>query len=204
MEQATAIWLYAPGYFGASADIENISATTGMDVRAFDGPTPTGSKYILSGQYMQAEQNFGSGDAWDPLFYIEPEEDIDFLAHYQGNEKKGSIALLTLPEGWASVYIAEPELTPALLSELLRLLEQPLYPNPAEGAYFDAVFARGDLMALHASRAGKRSLYFGHFCDVEDLLDPSIGWFQKDSVLIPLRNGETRLLWQKELQVDMP
>ena len=203
LEQACAIWMYAPGYFNDHPDVENIRMTTGMDVRAFEGPAQAGSIYLLSGHYMQAEQPFGLQELWEPLFYVEPEEDTDFLARYQAHENKGSVAILTLPEGWTSVYIAEPELTPALLSEILSLLEQHLYPNAVEGVYFDAVFARDDILSLHASRAGKRSLYFGSFYDIEDQLDADIGWFQKDAILVPLRTGETRLLLKKELRIGV-
>lgn len=202
-EQSCAIWIYAPGYFGSEPSVENISAVTGMKVRAFDAPTQSGSKYILSGgQYIQADENIGTQELWDTLFYVEPQEEVDFLAHYAGDEKKGSIAMLTLPEGWTSLYIAEPELTPALISAMLKILEQPVYPNPLERAYYDVVFARPPFIALHASRAGKRSLYLGYFCDIEDQIDPNIGWYQKDTILLPLRTGETRLFLTRALQTS--
>lgn len=200
-EQACAIWLYAPGYFGPTPSVDNISKVTGMDVKMFTEPTETGSSYLLSGQYLDSGQKFGSGEVWYPLFYVEQNEKTDFLAHYTQNEKYGSVAILTLPEGWTSVYIAEPELSPALLTEILRLLEQHVYLNPSEGIFYDTVFARKPLLTIHASKAGKRSLSFGYFCDIEDQLDPAIGWFQKENVLIPLRNGETRLLLQKEIKL---
>ncbi len=193
-EQATVIWMYAPGYVSATPDVENIAVTTGMDVRVFDAPRPGGSHYMLTGQYMQTEQHFGSRETWAPLFYIAPEENTDILARYEGEEDKGSVAILTLPEGWTSVYIAEPELSPALLCEILRLLEQPLLLSPVERPYFDAVFARNHLIAFHAHQAGKRAITFGYFCDSEDLIDPSIGWLQKDTVMLTVRTGETRLL----------
>lgn len=202
LEQACAIWLYAPGYFGTAPDTENIKATTGMDVGAFEEPTQTGSKYILSGHYMQAEQNFGTQELWTPLFYIRQGSEVDFLARYAADDNKGSIAVLTLPEGWTSLYIAEPELTPELLSELLQILEQHLYPNPVEGVYYDAVFAREPLVALHASRSGKRSLNLGGFYNIEDQLNPDIGWSQKDTIMLPMTTGETRLLRQQELPAD--
>ncbi len=203
MEQACAIWVYAPGYFGMTPDVENISATTGMKVRAFEGPTQSGSRFILSGQHLQNEQDFGTQEQWAPLFYIEKTDDVDFLARYEADEKKGSVAMVTLPEQWTSLYIAEPELSPALLSELVRILEVPLFPNTSEGIYYDAVFARGPLLAVHASQEGKRSISLNRFCNIEDQLDPRIGWFQKESILIPMRTGETRLLLQRELPVDV-
>ena len=199
-EQASAIWMYAPGYIAENADAENIAATTGMDVKRFEAPFQTGSTYLLSGQYMRAEERFGAGEVWAPAFYIAPEEETDFLARYINEENKGSIAILTLPEGWTSVYIAEPELTPALLREILQLLEQHIFLTPSERVYYDTVFARDDIVALHASQSGKRSLYFGRFYDIEDLIDPDIGWPQKDSIMLPVRTGETRILRQNPLR----
>ncbi len=192
-EQACAIWLYAPGYIAEKADAENIGATTGMDVRIFKAPFVAGSTYLLSGQFMRAEEKFGDENSWNPAFYIEPEENTDFLANYVNAKEKGSVAILTLPEGWTSVYIAEPGFNPALLCEILQLLEQHFYISPAEGIYYDTVSARDGILALHACQAGKRSINFGYYCDVVDLFDNSIGWQQKDMVLLPMQTGETRL-----------
>ncbi|HDP34933.1 MAG TPA: hypothetical protein ENN29_07475 [Candidatus Hydrogenedentes bacterium] len=199
-EQAAAIWVYAPGYVAENADAKNIAAVTGMDVRQFEAPFETGSMYLLSGQYMRAEEKFGGGDTWSPAFYIEPEEETDFLAQYVNAKDKGSVAIVTLPEGWTSVYVAEPGLTPALLCELLQILEQHIYTTPVERSYFDALFARDDIVALHASHAGKRAVYFGGFYDIQDLLDPSLGWLQKESIMLPVRTGETRILRRKPIQ----
>lgn len=202
-EQSCAIWVYAPGYFGSGPAVENISAVTGMKVKAFENPTQSGSRYILAGgQYLQADENIGTQELWDPLFYVEPSEEVDLLADYTGSEKRGSIAMLTLPEGWTSLYIAEPEVTPALVSALLKILEQPMYPNTLERAYYDVVFARPPFITLHASRSGKRSLGLGYFCDIEDQIDSNIGWYQKDNILLPLRTGETRLLLLRALQTN--
>ncbi len=200
-EEASAIWLYAPGYIDADADVANIAATTGMDVRMFEEPVEGGSAYLLSGQYMRADERFGLEEMWTPAFYIAPEEETDFLARYVHDEEKGSVAIVTLPEGWTSVYIAEPELTPALLCEILQLLELHIFSTPVERAYHDALFARGDIVALHARQSGKRSVHFGGFYDIQDLLDPDIGWPQKDSVMLSVRTGETRLLRKSPLGI---
>ncbi|MFA7692019.1 MAG: hypothetical protein GX117_04415 [Candidatus Hydrogenedentes bacterium] len=202
-EQACAIWVYAPGYFGANASVENISKVTGMSVKAFKEPAPSRSKYLLSGGvYLQNENDIGNEALWDPLFYVEPNEDVDILSHYTADNQKGSIALASFPEGWTSLYVAVPEITAPLLCTLLKILEQPLYPNPLERVYYDTVFARPPFVAIHAGRAGKRSFNFGFFCDIEDQLDAEIGWYQKDSILLSMRAGETRLLLTTPLKLD--
>ena len=78
-EEATAIWLYAPGYFGMTPGTAGISQLIGMEVSSFDEPTSGESLYILSGQYMHPEQSFGSKTLWNPLFYVRPHDDLDFL-----------------------------------------------------------------------------------------------------------------------------
>ncbi len=61
-------------------------------------------------------------------------------------------------------------------------------------AHFDAVrFGRG-LLAIHGHRSGERSIEFERMYDVYDLFDPRIGWPRTQSILLPLRPGETRLL----------
>ena len=196
-EHASAIWLYAPGYIAQNSDVENIAATTGMDVRQFEEPFETGSKFLLSGNFLQADEKFGYLKSCTPAFYIEQGEETDFLATYVHDREKGSVAILSLPEGWTSVYVAEPGLSPALLCEILLLLEQHLYLTPVDDIYYDAVFIRDDIVSLHASKTGKRSIHLGGFCDVVDLLEPAIGWSQKDRIMLPLQTGETRLLLQK-------
>ncbi|MBW7864488.1 MAG: hypothetical protein H3C30_08755 [Candidatus Hydrogenedentes bacterium] len=196
-EQSCAVWLYAPGYFNGEASVENISDITGMRVRAFDGPAQGGSVFGLSGQYLPQDAPFGAAAQWNPLFYIE-DEDADLLASYQASGR-GSVAVKTMPEGWTSVFIAEPGVTPALLAEILRILEEPLYAPPGDANYFDALYAGGGLLSVHAGQAGKRAVSLGEYCDVQDLFDPAIGWVQKESFILPLRTGETRLFSVKPM-----
>ncbi len=196
-EQSCAVWLYAPGYFNGTAGEENVSDITGMRVRAFDGPAQSGSVFGLSGQYLAQDAPFGAAASWNPLFYIE-DEDADVLAGYQASGR-GSVAVKTMPGGWTSVYIAEPGVTPALLAEILRILEEPLYAPPADTNHFDALFAGGGLLSIHAGQAGKRAVSLGEYCDVQDLFDPAIGWVQRESFILPLRTGETRLFTVKPM-----
>lgn len=196
-EQSCAVWLYAPGYFNGGDGEANVSDITGMRVRAFDGPAQGGSFFGLSGQYLAQDAPFGAASSWNPLFYID-DEDADVLAAYQASGK-GSVAVKTMPGGWTSVYIAEPGVTPALLAEILRILEEHLYAPPAETNHFDTLCAGGGLLSIHAGQAGKRAVSLGEYCDVQDLFDPAIGWVQKESFILPLRTGETRLLTVKPM-----
>jgi len=196
-ESACAIWLYAPGYMDAAGSAENISATTGMTVKAFDKPAESSSVFRIPGQFLAENAVVGQPETWNPLFYVD-DSGADVLAQYKASSK-ASIAVKSQPAGWTSVYVAEPGITPGLICELLRILEQPLFVQPGDVNYYDAVYAGGHLLAIHASQEGKRNVALGAFFDIVDLFDSSVGWVQKDGFLLPLHAGETRLFSLKPI-----
>lgn len=192
VEGAAAIWHYAPGVFDERASSNNVSATVGMDVERFEKPHPAGSVFTLGGAWLPQNETFGRRETWDPLFYI-VDEAADMLAVYQEGNKP-SVAMRTLEAGWTSVYIAEPILTPAFLREVFRILEQPLLVTPNRRNYFDTIYAGDELIGVHSRKVGERSFDVGDFYDIQDLFDPDIGWFNRDGFVLPLKQGETRLL----------
>lgn len=192
-ERATAIWIYAPGYLDVTMNRTNVRDAVGMEVKAFDEPSPTGSKYTLSGgHWIDADQAFGEARLMKPLFYIdEPEADV--LANFQQTEKP-SVAIRTMEAGWTSVFVAEPLISPALLREILRILEQPLYFRPGKTRFFDTAVINDGLLAIHAEQSGERIVNLGRFYDIQDLFNAEMGWQQRESFVLELRKGETRLL----------
>jgi hypothetical protein len=191
-EGAAAIWHYAPGILEERASSNNVSATVGMEVERFDGPHPAGSVFTLGGAWLGQNETFGERDPWDPLLYI-VDEAADTLAIYQEGNKP-SAAMRTLEAGWTSVYIAEPTLTAAFLREVFRILEQPLLFRPGRRPYFDTTYAGKSLIGIHSRKVGERTIDLGNFYDVGDLFDPNLGWLNRDGFVVPLKQGETRLL----------
>ncbi|HOC72289.1 MAG TPA: hypothetical protein PKL54_05705 [Candidatus Hydrogenedentes bacterium] len=197
-ERASVVWLYAPGYFdGDVSSAENIAAVTGMGVRAFEGAAAPGSLFSLSGQFLAQDAPFGAAGSWDPLFHIE-DEGADALARY-AESGKTSLAVKSVNGEWTSIYLADPGVGPAILAEILRILEEPLFIAPGEANYFDPVYAGPGLLALHGAESGKRSVLLPDYCDVQDLFDPAVGWAQKDEFVLPLRTGETRVFSLKPM-----
>lgn len=192
-EQAAAIWLYAPGYLDENtASADNITETVRMHVQAFEKPTQAGSTFELPGPWVQQSEPFGSAVEWGPLFYID-DPDVDILAKYAAT-KQPSIAVRFLEEGWTSVYVAEPGLSPPVLREILRILEQPMYLRENSANFFDAVQVGRGMLAIHANETGERSVDLGAYYDLQDLFDPQIGWPQQHTFIMPINTGETRLL----------
>ncbi len=192
-EKASALWLYAPGYINARAGAGNIAKVTRMNaLKLDDAAAEAGSVFSLDGQWLGKGARIGETRLFPPLFYID-DEAADVLAHYRASGRV-SVAMRVVEEGWTSVYLAEPALTPALLREILQILELHLYVQPSAQPYLDTVHVGEGVIALHGSRAGSRAISLGAHYNVADLFDASAGWPGKESFLLPLGVGETRLL----------
>jgi hypothetical protein len=168
-----------------------------MTVKAFDKPAVSSSVFMIPGQFLAENTVIGPPDTWNPLFYVD-DPGADVLGQYKTSGKP-SIAVKPQPSGWTSVYVAEPGIAPALVCELLRILEQPLFVQPGDVNFYDTVYAGGRLLAIHGSQEGKRTVTLGAFFDITDLFDSSVGWVQKDGFLLPLHAGETRLFSLKPI-----
>lgn len=196
-QKAAAIWMYAPGYFNGAFSLDNISQTVRMRVKAFDQPARAGSLAKLPGRCLEKDQPIGEPLDIDPLFYIDDLQTNEIAQYAQSG--KTSVAVSFFEEGWASIYCAEPALTPALLRELLGILEIPLYCKPdmqagPGAAFYDAVYAGKNLLAIHARETGDRTIAVGTECDIQDLLAPEIGWQRRHTFTLTLKTGDTRLL----------
>jgi len=212
-ERATAVWLYAPGYFDETGSADNISATTKMTVRAFEEPTVSGSTYALNGSWIRQGESLGEPVEWSPLFYIEPEEAGDeederfsAFAHY-GSEEEGNVSIASYytDEDWTSIYLAEPNVTPRLLREILRMLEITIFASTENRAFADTYYFTNNLLTIHAETTGERTIPFAHDYDVLEALQAVqadlgminvsdvMGWTGKRSITVPMDMGETHM-----------
>ena len=191
-ERACAIWLYAPGYFANGPSAAHVGATVGMNVSGFNGIATTSSRFMLGGSWMQAEEEFGKQQNIAPLFHIE-DENADVLAQYIASGKI-SVAMKYMQAGWTSVFIAEPAITPALLREILTIVEQHIYFRATSVRHYDTTHIGKNLVAVHGKQIGERVVDLGRMSNVVDLLDPNIGWLEKEVFGMTLRMGETRVL----------
>lgn len=195
-QKSAAIWMYAPGYWNGRFDVENVSRTVRMKVSMFEGPASAGSSAKLPGRYLEKDASIGDSIKLDPLFYIEDVQTNEIAQYAESG--KTSVAVSFFEEGWASIFCAEPSLTPALLRELLGILEvKLLYKTDGQSGatnFYDAVYVGQNLIAIHARESGERAIDVGPNCDIHDLLAPEIGWQRKSFITLPLKTGDTRLL----------
>lgn len=191
-DKASAIWSYAPGYIGDGASAENIAATVRMGVQALKKGGQSSSTYQLVGKWASKDDTFGTARQWDPLFYIDDEK-ANVLARYADSHKP-SAALAYVEEGWRSVYVADPSISPAVLREILTLLEEHVYFRKTPPVTYDAAYFAPELVAVHSGEAGDRPIDFGQVFDVQDLFDDEAGWPRTRLVNLTLYPGETRIL----------
>jgi hypothetical protein len=198
--RAAAIWMYAPGYMDQTASVDNISATTRVKVKAFDGPAQTGSVCLLPGKWIGKDEEFGTVQEVEPLFYVD-DALTDVIANYRASGK-ASVSVSFFEEGWASIFCADPGLTAPLLRELLAILELHMFFQTTNAKFFDVALFGPNLMAIHAKDSGDRVVDLDKVCDVQDLFIREVGWPRKRTFAIPLKTGETRLLKLSPLETE--
>ncbi len=190
-EKAPAFWIYAPGYVADTASAANIAATVRMNVVALEGLPQPGSRFALDGEWASASTTFGAEQTYTPVFAID-DTDADPLAVYVANNKV-SAAARVVPEGWSSVYFAEPILSPAVLRETLRIYDFPISARGNDPAFYDTMYVGNRLLAIHAAGDGERTIALNRFCDIQDVFTAGIAWAQRESFPLTLKNGETRI-----------
>ncbi|GMV90725.1 MAG: hypothetical protein AMXMBFR82_05030 [Candidatus Hydrogenedentota bacterium] len=191
-QNAAAIWMYASGYISGDASAENISKTTGHTVRAFEGEATAGSTFQLDGgKWLAKGEAISPSETWSPLFYIETDES-KAIARYRESERT-SVAVEFFEEGWASIYVAEPTLSADLLREILSILEEHVFVRPESGGA-DVLHFGPAFFAIHAGANGEREIDLGDHYDVQDMLDPNVGWLDKRQLTIPMKTGDTHVL----------
>ena len=202
-QQATAIWMYAPGYISETTDsekpilaasVENISSTTKITAKAFEGAGKSGSIWILKHEEQTGLSGvaFGAEMDWTPLFYID-DTGVDICAKYRKSEKV-SIALKYFDEGWASIFCAEPHITVQVLKELLLISEQHRFIHQTAQDTSETLYLAPGILSIHAKDQGERIIDLGNRYNVTDLMNTSIGWPLKRALNLTLGLGETRLL----------
>ncbi len=191
-QASAALWLYAPGYINESERLtKHTRATVQMDIQLYVDGGVTGSLYRLGGVWLSEEEEFGTARRLNPLFYIR-DQNVDVLATYRDSGDP-SIAIRFFENGGATVFLAEPHLTPAVLRSILSLLEIPIVVQPEVRPLFDTLHVGDRLIAVHSRKPGDRTLELHRFYDVYDLANPDLGWPQRASLPLGLKAGETRL-----------
>lgn len=191
-QNATAIWLYAPGFIDTLPSIENISLLTGIEALEREPDSKLGSLFAFSGNWIRENQPFSESRTINPSFHTN-DETADPLARYQ-DTLEVSAAMKFHETGWTSIVLYDPFPTPGFIRDLLLILATPndvaIYPQQGD----PWISRSGNTLVMHSDRATKTRLEFTSPQNAHNLLDSTEGWTNRADISISLQPGETKVL----------
>lgn len=196
-DRATAIWLYAPGYFdGDSASVANIRKTVNLPIGKHEGAAQASSRWQIGGEWLARDTQIGEEIEVYPLFYIDDSnarDEVEPMALYRDSGRP-SIAGHFTEDGWNSIFVADPVLTAPLLRAFLGILEATGYLDPPDVPIVETTLFGPGIIALHAAEPGERVLRLPTPLNVFDVLDREQGWYNQQTIPMRLDAGQTRIL----------
>lgn len=186
---ATAVWIYAAGFYGETAcGPAGMARLTGLSVAQRQEER---ALWIEKGDHplvaaLPEETLAGSAVAISPAFVVEDPQ-AEVLGRLQGSAEVG-LARKAM-DGWTSIYCAAPLLTPALLRQLVRAAGGHVYLDTGDALSVDRRF-----LCIHAATDGDKSLYLPSLAMVRDAMSGAILSAGTTTVRLSMKRGETRLL----------
>jgi hypothetical protein len=187
---ATAAFLYAPGYFAdtGAGSVANMQKLTGIKF-AMD-PTPGPTQIELSNTRLSAgldvSRPVGAETQVAPRFTPDDPQAQQW-ATLSGTDKPGMV--MKRNDGWTAIYSASIELPPALLRNLARQAGAHVYVDTDDATYADSRY-----ISVHGATPGEKTVHLPRECRVKDALTGREMKVEKRTVRFSLERGETKLL----------
>jgi hypothetical protein len=187
---ATAVFLYAPGYFadGDNGSVTNMEKLTGIKFTC--DPTPGPTQLELSNTRLSAgldvSKPLGTETPVAPRFIADDPQAQEW-GKLSGTDKPGLV--MKRNNGWTAIYSSSIELPPALLRNLARQAGAHVYTDSDDATYADTRY-----IGVHAATEGEKTVHLPRPCRVKDALTGKELPVEKGTVRFTLRRGETRLL----------
>ncbi len=182
------LWFYAPGYVDPDGDRGDMAALTGLPLERVAGPRPpevTVAGCKMFEPVVDADQRqFGKGPPLETLFRLQPNvPGVEVLGHYQGTT---DVALgLRRRQQWTSVFCGSTTISTGVLRQLARAAGCHVWLDTP-----DVLIASRALVAVHADRAGKRTLSIPRGVVLQDT---STGKTYREKAPLEFRGGQTRI-----------
>jgi len=189
-DHATALWLYAPGYFqqnsigmwetSAAAGISNI---TGMDIRQAQGHYEMSSRTIPGTLNALPETQYGSDRRTAPFFWV---EDIHAEALAVSDDINRTMLARKQVGGWTSVYSACAPLPASVLREIAR--------NAGVHIWWDGdgfMTCNASFICIHPRIAGLQSIRLPRLCKVTDIINGRLIEEYCSTFQVDLEAGQT-------------
>ncbi len=187
---ATALFVYAPGYFGSEATpIEGMRALTGIQLAIDEGAaTPQLALDVAHplAKGFTADQVVGADLAVTPVIYADDPQ-VRVVGRLADAERPGLVVKKL--DGWTSVYSAAMELPSALVRNIAREAGVHIWLETD-----DALYADGQFVGVHAATEGDKVLRLPAVCRAFDVVSGRAVPVDGQTVTLSMKRAETVLL----------
>lgn len=187
---ATALFLYAPGYFGDEPDsAASMAALLGMKVTSDPGE---GSPLALLqagsplARGLDVKQPIGRDTKLSPVFWAD-DPSVTVHARLASNGKPALVSKER--DGWTCYYSSVIDLPPAVMRNLARQAGVHLWADSD-----DALYADGNYVSLHAATDGAKTIYLPASASLRRVVTGQKVTVEGKTVTVDLKRAETVLL----------
>lgn len=179
---ATALFIYAPGWFDANGtSLSNMQAFTGIRIAKQDAEGAPQIRLVASGAVAGAANLKVA-----PVFSADDPE-AQILGHLTGTGKPGLVSKRL--DGWTSIYSAAMSLPPSVMRSLARQAGVHIWIESDDALYTDGQFA-----GIHAASDGDKRLLLPRDGRAEDAITGQPIASDGKALSLPMKRTETALL----------
>ncbi len=187
---ATALFVYAPGYFGADGvSLDNMRALTGIRIAKDEAG---GAPQVVLDAKAPLAQGLSSGEAVgakltvSPLFYAD-EHGAQVVGRLVGCGRPGLVVKRL--DGWTSIYSAAMTLPPPLMRRIARQAGVHVWLESD-----DAIYTDGRFIGVHAAADGTKRVSLPFVGQAADVLKGTSLSCDGRTVTFEMKRAETLLL----------
>ncbi|MCX6898368.1 MAG: beta-galactosidase [Verrucomicrobia bacterium] len=178
---ATALFVYAPGWFDADGpSLDNMRALTGIRIAKDD--TEGAPQITLDGDTVVGAKNLKVS----PIFYAD-DPGAQVLGRLVGGTRPGLVTKKM--GGWTSVYSAAMTLPPSLMCRIARDAGVHIWLETDDALYTD-----GQFVGVHAATDGAKRILLPSRCSVVNAMTSKPVPVDDRIVTLPMKRAETILL----------
>jgi hypothetical protein len=179
---ATALFVYAPGWFDADgASLDNMHALTGIRIAKDDAEgapqiTLDGETAVIGAKNLKVS----------PLFYAD-DSGAQVLGRLVGSARPGLVTKKM--DGWTSIYSAAMTLPPSLMRRIAREAGVHIWLETDDALYTD-----GQFLGLHAATDGPKRILLPSRCTASNAMTGKDMPVDDRTVAVTMKRAETLLM----------
>jgi len=194
---ATALFVYAPGYFGHDGpSLDNMRTLTGIHIVKDDAE---GTPQVVLDTKVSMVQGLNSSEpigakklTVSPVFYAD-DPGVQVLGHLVNSQRAGLV--VKQMDGWTSIYSSAITLPPPLMRRIARQAGVHIWLETDDALYTD-----GRFFGIHAATSGTKRIFLPSACKVFNVMTGKSVPSKSEAVALDMKHAETVLLELKLLR----